>query len=79
MANLPNGTIAVEYSRGQGAFFPTDSSIATTTTSSDSSGTVDSAATVATSFPDNPVSGQLCFRSDLGHLFLYTGSAWIQT
>ena len=82
MAGLPNGTIPVEYTRGRGAFYPVSASIATNTSNATSSvnattaQTATTSATVGTKFPATPAIGQQVYRTDLSHLYTWTGTTW---
>lgn len=76
--------VELEYSRGTGAFFPAATTQATQTGLQDAvtqlngqSGNV-TLIVVGTAYPASPYVGQGCYRTDLGHLYIWTGSAWGQ-
>jgi hypothetical protein len=68
--------LAPEYTIGQGPYFPTVSA------SQIQSPTTTSGLTIvlptATAFPAQPVSGQIVWRTDLGHIFGFYNGAWVQ-
>lgn len=72
------GTTPGEYTRGTGFTFPNQPTIAQSTASSTTSGSTTAAATVASTFPSGPAIGQLAYNSSLGHLYCWSGTAWLQ-
>ena len=65
-------TIKVEYTQDTGPEFPTNGSIATAASSTAV------VASVATAYPLNPQKGQMVYRTDLNHLYVWTGTTWGQ-
>ena len=72
MANLPPGTYGVEYSRGQGFFFPNTSTVAKDTS------TASVAATVGTSLPATGTLGQQFYLTVAPGpaMYTWTGDQW---
>jgi hypothetical protein len=76
MSGLPAGTIGVEYTVATGPFFPTNSSVASSTSAATTATSVTSGATVGATFPLNPTIGQQFYNTQLAGLYVWTGATW---
>lgn len=72
----PNTTPG-EYTRGTGFTFPNQPTIAQSTAEATTSSAATSGATVGTTFPMNPATGQLAYNTTLGHLYVFNGVTWV--